>query len=121
VFLYGLGIHGGHPSRFAGDAQGVSSIEAPRKWTLEEAWLEQNLFGNRFSALVGRYDLNTEFYHVHTADLFLNASFGMGPEFSQSGNGGPSVFPNTSVGGRFEVKPIYWWTASDHRGLQWDA
>jgi len=99
----------------------VSSIEAPRKWTLEEAWLEQNLFGNRFSALVGRYDLNTEFYHVHTADLFLNASFGMGPEFSQSGQGGPSVFPNTSVGGRFEVKPIYWWTASDHRGLQWDA
>ena len=57
VFLYGLGIHGGHPSQFAGDAQGVSSIEAPLKWTLEEAWLEQNLFGNRFSALVGRYDL----------------------------------------------------------------
>ena len=57
VFLYGLGIHGGQPSQFAGDAQGVSSIEAPRKWTLEEAWLEQNLFGNRFSALVGRYDL----------------------------------------------------------------
>src|SRR5213594_1620364 len=62
VFLYGLGIHGGQPSQFAGDAQGVSSIEGPRTWTLEEAWLEQNLFGNRFSALVGRYDLNTEFY-----------------------------------------------------------
>lgn len=106
IFLYGLGIHGGRPSEFAGDAQGVSSIEAPRKWTLEEGWLEQNLFGNRFSALVGRYDLNTEFYRAHTADLFLNASFGMGPEFSQSGQGGPSVFPNTSVGGRFEVKPI---------------
>jgi len=106
IFLYGLGIHGGQPSQFAGDAQGVSSIEAPRKWTLEEAWLEQNFLGNRVSALVGRYDLNTEFYRVHTADLFLNASFGMGPEFSQSGKGGPSVFPNTSVGGRFEVKPI---------------
>lgn len=106
VFLYGLGIHGGQPSQFAGDAQGVSSIEAPRKWTLEEAWLEQNLFGNRFSALVGRYDLNSEFYRAHTADLFLNASFGMGPEFSQSGKGGPSVFANTSVGGRLEVKPI---------------
>jgi porin len=106
IFLYGLGIHGGQPSQFAGDAQGVSSIQAPRKWTLEEAWLEQNFLGNRFSALVGRYDLNTEFYRAHTADLFLNASFGMGPEFSQSGKGGPSVFPNTSVGGRFEVKPI---------------
>jgi porin len=30
----------------------------------------------------------------------------MGPEFSQSGRSGPSVFPNTSVGGRFEVKPV---------------
>jgi len=27
VFLYGLGIHGGRPSQFAGDAQGVSSIQ----------------------------------------------------------------------------------------------
>jgi porin len=106
VFVYGLGIHGGRPSEFAGDAQGVSSIEAPRTWTLEEAWLEQKLFGDHVSALVGRFDLNTEFYRVHTADLFLNSSFGIGPEFSQSGRGGPSVFPSTSVGGRFEVKPI---------------
>ncbi len=106
VFLYGLGIHGGRPSQFAGDAQGVSSIEAPRGWTLEEAWLEQKLFGDRLSVLVGRFDLNTELYRVHTADLFLNSSFGIGPEFSQSGQGGPSVFPSTSVGGRFEVKPV---------------
>jgi len=106
IFLYGLGIHGGHPSEFAGDAQGVSSIEAPQKWTLEEAWIQQTLFDNRFSALIGRYDLNSEFYHLHAADLFLNSSFGMGPEFSQSGNGGPSIFPNTSVGARFELKPV---------------
>ena len=106
MFLYGLGIHGGQPSDFAGDAQGVSSIAAPPKWTLEEAWIQQNLFGNRVSALVGRYDLNSEFYRLHAADLFLNASFGIGPEFSQSGKGGPSVFPNTSVGARFAVKPV---------------
>lgn len=106
MFLYGLGIHGGQPSDFAGDAQGVSSIEAPAKWTLEEAWIQQNVFGNRVSALVGRYDLNSEFYRLHAADLFLNASFGLGPEFSQSGKGGPSVFPNTSVGARFAVKPV---------------
>ena len=106
IFLYGLGIHGGQPSDFAGDAQGVSSIAAPHKWTLEEAWIEQNLFGNQFSALVGRYDLNSEFYRLHAADLFLNASFGLGPEFSQSGKAGPSVFPNTSVGARCAVKPL---------------
>lgn len=106
IFLYGLGIHGGQPSDFAGDAQGVSSIAAPTKWTLEEAWIQQNVFGNRVSALIGRYDLNSEFYRLQAADLFLNASFGMGPEFSQSGKGGPSVFPNTSVGARVAVKPI---------------
>jgi porin len=105
VFLDGLAIHGGRPSGFAGDAQGVSSIEAAPEWTLEEAWIQQNLFGNSFSALVGLYDVNSEFYHLHAADLFLNSSFGIGPEFSQSGQGGPSIFPKTAVGARFEVKP----------------
>ncbi|HYX26807.1 MAG TPA: hypothetical protein VFC23_21825, partial [Thermoanaerobaculia bacterium] len=32
VFIDGLAIHGGRPSRFAGDAQGVSSIEAAPEW-----------------------------------------------------------------------------------------
>jgi len=106
VFIYGLGIHGGLPSRFVGDAQGVSSIAAPAKWTLEEAWIQQNLFGNIFSVLAGRYDLNSEFYRLQSADLFINSSYGIGPEFSQSGRAGPSIFPNTSVGARFATKPI---------------
>jgi len=105
LFLYGLGIHGGHPSNFVGDAQGVSNIEAPAKWKLEEGWLQQNLFGNRFSVLVGRYDLNSEFYLLQSASLFLNSSFGIGPEFSQSGVEGPSISPNTAVGVRFAVRP----------------
>src|SRR5712692_7020435 len=104
IFLYGLGIHGGHPSRFAGDAQGVSNIEGPTKWTLEEAWLQQTLFHGRFSALVGRYDLNSEFYRLQSAGLFLNSSFGIGPEFSQSGRNGPSIFPDTSAGARIAWK-----------------
>ena len=107
VFIYGLGIHGGRPSeKFVGDAQGVSSIEAPRKWKLEEGWIQQNLFDNRFSALAGRYDLNSEFYRLQSAGLFLNSSFGIGAEFGQSGKEGPSIFPNTSVGARFAMKPI---------------
>jgi porin len=106
MFLYGLGIHGGHPSSFVGDAQGVTNIEALAKWTFEEAWIQQNLFGNRFSVLAGRYDLNSEFYRLQSAGLFLNSSFGIGPEFSQSGQEGPSIFPNTSAGARFAIKPI---------------
>jgi porin len=105
IFLDGLWIHGGQPSAFAGDVQGVSSMSAPRKWTLEEAWIQQNLFSNRFSILVGRYDLNSEFYRLHAANLFFNASFGVGPEFSRSGRAGPSIFPNTAVGARLAWKP----------------
>jgi porin len=105
LFLNGLGTHGGHPSDFVGDAQGVSNLEAPAGWQLYEAWLQQNLFGNRVSALVGRYDLNGEFYRLQSAALFVNSSFGIGPEFSQSGQGGPSIFPDPSVGARLAFKP----------------
>lgn len=113
-FLYGLSIHGGHPSRFTGDAQGACNMEGPTEWKLEEAWLEQNLLNNRVSILAGLYDLNTEFYALRSAGLFLNSSFGIGPEFSQSGIAGPSIFPHTSLGLRFAFKPergIVWRTA----------
>jgi porin len=106
LFLNGLGTHGGHPSALVGDAQGLSSLEAPAGWQLYEAWFQQNLLDDRVSALVGRYDLNTEFYRLQSATLFLNSSFGVGPEFSQSGRGGPSIFPDTSVGARLAFKPV---------------
>ena len=105
-YVDGLNIHGGQPSQFAGDAQGVSSIAGPNKWTLEEAWIQQSLFRNRFSILLGRYDLNSEFDRIHAADLFFNASFGTSAALAQTGQGGPSIFPNTSVGARLEFKPI---------------
>ena len=105
MFVDGLWIHGGQPSALLGDAQGVSNLSAPSKITLYEAWLQYNLFDNRFSLLAGRYDVNAEFYHVQAAGLFLNSSFGIGPEFSGSGVEGPSIFPDTSVGVRLAFKP----------------
>jgi porin len=105
LFFNGLVTHGGHPSDLVGDAQGVSNLEAPPQAQLYEAWLQHNLFGNQLSALVGRYDLSTEFYRLQSAALFLNSSFGTGPEFSQSGLAGPSVYPDTSVGIRVGFKP----------------
>ena len=56
--------------------------------------------------LIGRYDLNNEFYRLQSAGLFLNNSFGIGPEFSLSGREGPSIFPYTAVGARFGIKPV---------------
>jgi porin len=105
VYLDALSVHGGRPSRFVGDAQGVSNIEAPAALKLEEAWFQQNFFANKFSVLAGLYDLNSEFYRLQSAGLFLNSSFGVGPEFSQSGREGPSIFPFTSLGARLALKP----------------
>jgi porin len=98
-------VNGGQPGQLVGDAQGVSNIAAPPALRLYEAWTQFTLPGGRVSVLVGRYDLNTEFDHLTTAGLFFNSSFGVGPEFSQSGFAGPSIFPNTSLGVRLAYQP----------------
>jgi porin len=105
LFVLVQGTHGGAPSDLVGDVQGVSNLEAPPALRLEEIWLQQNLFANRLSWLVGRYDLSTEFYRLQSGGLFVNSSFGTGPEFALSGVEGPSIYPNTSVGARVEFKP----------------
>jgi len=104
LFLYMLGLHGGAPHGLVGDVQGVSSLEAPPAVRPQEAWLQQNMIGNRLSLLVGQYDLNTEFYFTRSGNLFLNGSPGMGAEFGSSGVEGPSTFPFTSVGTRIDFK-----------------
>jgi porin len=105
LFVFVLGTHGGAPSELTGDVQGVSNLEAPSRLGLEELWLQQNMLANRVSVLAGRYDLNSEFYRLQSASLFVNSSFGIGPELAQSGRGGPSIFPRTSVGARLALKP----------------
>src|SRR5256886_7081220 len=105
LLVFALGTHGGAPSDLVGDVQGVSNLEAPAAARLEEAWLQQDLLDNRLSWLVGRYDLNTEFYRLQSGALFINSSFGIGPEFAHSGVAGPSIFPNTAVGTRVDFKP----------------
>jgi len=104
-WLDALWIHGTQPGVFTGDVQGVSNIAASPALRIYEAWIQYNRPDNRFSVLAGRYDLNTEFYQLRSAALFLNSSFGIGPEFGQSGVAGPSIFPNTSLGVRFAYKP----------------
>ena len=100
-----LQTHGGNPSDLVGDAQGTSNLAAPPGAQLYEAWLQQNLVANRFSVLAGRYDLASEFYRLQSAGLFVNSSFGIGPELGQSGQRGPSIYPDTSLGVRLSLKP----------------
>ena len=102
ALLQVLNKHGGSPSDFAGDTQGVSNLAAPNQWRVEEAWLQQNFLSAQLSILAGRYDLNSEFYRLQSAGLFLNSSFGIGPELSERS---PSIYPITSTGIRVTYRP----------------
>ncbi len=104
--IYGLGNEGGSPSFHAGDIQVASNIDAPDTWKLYEALYQQNLFNDRLSFLAGLYDLNSEFDAMETSALFINSSHGIGPDYSQSGQNGPSIFPTTSLAARVRVQPL---------------
>lgn len=106
VFLYGLVNHGGRPSRAVGDGQIVDNIEAPDAARLYEAWWQKGLLDGRASLLFGLYDVNSEFYAVESAELFVNSAFGMGSELGNSGRNGPSIFPATSLGARLKLEPV---------------
>lgn len=115
LFAYVLGNHGGIVERTpgyvqgvsnrAGAIQGISNIAAYSTWKLYEIWLEQKLFGQKLSLLAGLFDLNSEFDVQETSGIFLNPSFGIGAEYAQTGENGPSIFPTTSVALRINFIP----------------
>jgi len=97
VNTYILGNSGGIPNDFVGTIQGISNIAAYNTWKIYEFWLEQNLFNEKLSLLLGLYDLNSEFDVQETSSIFLNPSHGIGPEIALTGLNGPSIFPTTSL------------------------
>ena len=100
LFFYGLGNQGKNPSAtLIGDAQTMSNIEAPSGFKVYEFWLQRSIGNHR--VLFGLFDLNSEFDSMDSASLFLNSSHGIGPDFSQSGLNGPSIFPVTSLAIRY--------------------
>ncbi|SHK91288.1 carbohydrate porin [Rhodothermus profundi] len=103
LFFYGLGNQGRTLSERIGVAQSVSNIEAPTSWRLYEAFIEHVTANDRLSLLIGLYDLNSEFDVLQAAELFLNSSFGIGPELANSRPQGPSIFPVTTVGLRVRL------------------
>lgn len=104
LFLYGLYNNGESLSEeLVGDLQVVSNIDAGvQAARLYEAWAEQRLMEGRLSLKAGLYDLNSEFDTTESGGLFLSSSHGIGPDFSQTGENGPSIFPLTSLAIRAE-------------------
>lgn len=95
-FFYILANAGGDPTTMVGDVQTTSNIEAYDTIKLFEAWYQHQL-GDRYSALVGLYNYNAEFYTLKYAGTFFTSSFGIGPDVSQAG---PSIFPTTALAAR---------------------
>lgn len=109
ALLYVLGSHGNPLSSWVGDAQVTSNIEAPEAVRIFEAWVEHDIPDAGLSFLLGLYDLNSEFDVIEAAGLLLNSSFGIGPDYAQSGVAGPSIFPLSSLAARAIWRPDPSW------------
>jgi porin len=109
VHLYGLYNNGKSISDLVGDTQAISNIETGVKAVrLYEAWVNQKI-GGKASIKVGLYDLNSEFDALDSAGLFMGSPHGIGTDFAQTGENGPSIFPVTSLAVRGEVELAKGW------------
>ena len=88
-----------------GDLQTISNIDTDGSVRLYEAWIERDI--GALSVKAGLIDLNSEFDVNGPGSLFINSSHGIGPDFSQVGETGPSIFPVTGLGirARLELRP----------------
>ncbi len=102
--VYGLYNNGNRFSEdVVGDAHVVSNIETGvRAFRLYEFWVDHRFADDRASLRFGLYDLNSEFDAMETSGLFLNSAHGIGSDFGQTGEHGPSIFPLTSLALRGE-------------------
>ncbi len=116
---YFLGNNGDDPNDFVGSYQGVSNIAAYKTWKVYELSLYSGFFDDLICLKFGLLDLNADFDVKNTASVFLNPSHGIGPDFSQSGVNGPSVFPTTSLALiiRAELSDNIFWQAGIFDGV----
>jgi porin len=94
---------GGLSEELIGDLQTASNIDADPATRLLELWVDVAP-ADDWSLRLGKYDLNSEFDAIEPASLFLSSSQGIGPELSQSGAAGPSLFPQTAFGVRLKKR-----------------
>ena len=91
----------------ANNIQGISNIEADRGFEILESWIQFDS-NSSFSLKFGIVDLNSQFDHIESADFFINPSQGIGPDVSNTGLYGPSIFPYTSLGIEVNVTKNNW-------------
>jgi porin len=101
AFAYAIAGNGNSISEKVGDLQGPSGYEVGVEGVrLIEAWIDQTFAGGKGSLRAGLYDVSGEFDAGEVRALFVNGSHGSGPDFSQTGQNGPSMWPVTGLGAR---------------------
>jgi porin len=96
---------GSTPNADLGSLQGIDNNEANvRRARIFEAWVQQG-FGENASLKVGLIDMNTDFFSNAASGLLIGPEFGTPSEIAATGPGGPSVFPQSSLAARLEIKP----------------
>ncbi len=98
AFGYAHYTNGKSISGLVGDAQGINNIESGvEALRLQEFWLRKEFGTSDVSALLGLYDINSEFDGLSSTDFFIHGAHGIGTDIAQSGENGPSIFPVTSL------------------------
>lgn len=98
AYLHVLDNHGaGINARHTGSITGVSNIEVPVPTSrIFHAWLQQNFFDDQFSLLAGLYPVDSEFFTMDSAALFIQPPFGTPADLALTR--GPSIFNNSAFG-----------------------
>ncbi len=94
-FINGAATHGDTPSsKYIGDFQVASNIEAGNHIYLHEFWYKQSF--SRFEFTLGLQDMNVDYIASENGGLFLNSSFGIPALVSD--NIPVPIFPLTNLG-----------------------
>lgn len=90
----------GPNARHVGSQMGVTNIEvaAPGTTRLFQAWLQQSFFDDKLAVLAGLYPIDSEFFGVDSAGVFLGPQYGTPADLALTTS--PSIFNNSAFGFR---------------------
>jgi porin len=88
----------GPNARKVGGLMGVTNIEvgAPTTTRLFQAWLQQTFLDDQLAVLAGLYPIDSEFFAVDSAGVFLGPQYGTPADLALTR--GPSIFNNSAFG-----------------------
>jgi porin len=100
----------GPNAQLVGAQMGVTNVEvnSPTTTRLFQAWLQQSLFDDRLAVLAGLYPIDSEFFTVDSAGVFIGPQYGTPADLALTR--GPSIFNNSAFGLRAKwnvAKTVY--------------